>query len=51
MRPQGLAVAYLGALGRGRIAAVHIVHDTADIRPVFENESRRPSWHADQSGH
>lgn len=35
----------------GRIAALHIVYDTADVRPVFENETRRPSWHADQSGH
>jgi len=33
-----------------RIAALHIVYDTADVRPVFENETRRPSWHADQSG-
>ncbi|MGH3121569.1 MAG: hypothetical protein ACRDND_11180 [Streptosporangiaceae bacterium] len=34
-----------------RIAALHIVYDSADVRPVFENETRRPSWHADQSGH
>lgn len=33
-----------------RIAALHIVYDTADVRPVFENETRRPSWHAEQSG-
>ena len=33
-----------------RIAALHIVYDTADVRKVFENETRRPSWHADQSG-
>ncbi|HEX3388875.1 MAG TPA: nuclear transport factor 2 family protein [Streptosporangiaceae bacterium] len=35
----------------GRIAALHIVYDTADVRPVFENETRRPSWHAGESGH
>ncbi len=34
-----------------RIAALHIVYGTADVRPVFENETRRPSWPADQSGH
>jgi hypothetical protein len=34
-----------------RIAALHIVDDTADVRPVFENETRRPSWHAGQSRH
>jgi hypothetical protein len=34
----------------GRIAALHIVYDTADVRPVSENETRRPSWPADQSG-
>jgi hypothetical protein len=34
-----------------RIAALHIVYDTADVRPIFENETRRPSWPADQSGH
>jgi hypothetical protein len=34
-----------------RIAALHIVYDTVDVRPIFENETRRPSWHADQSGH
>jgi hypothetical protein len=49
--PQELAEAYLGALGRGDLAALHIVYDTVDVRPIFENETRRPSWHADQSGH
>jgi hypothetical protein len=33
-----------------RSAALHAVDGTADVRPVFENETRRPSWHADQSG-
>jgi len=33
-----------------RIAALHIVDDTADVRTFFENETRRPSWHAGQSG-
>ena len=32
-----------------RIAALHIVYDTAGVRTVFENETRRLSWHADQS--
>lgn len=34
-----------------RTAALHIVYDTADVRPIFENETRRPSWPADRSGH
>ena len=34
-----------------RIAVLHIVYDTADVRPIFENETRRPSWPAGQSGH
>jgi ketosteroid isomerase-like protein len=34
-----------------RIAALHIVYDTADVRPIFENETRRPSRPADQPGH
>jgi hypothetical protein len=34
-----------------RIAALHIVYDTADVRTLFENETRRPSWPADQPGH
>jgi hypothetical protein len=54
VRPQELAEAYLGALGRGdldALAGLHIVYDTADVRPIFENETRRPSWPADQSGH
>jgi hypothetical protein len=33
-----------------RIAALHIVDDTADVRTFFENETRRPFWHAGQSG-
>ena len=43
MTPQDLAA-------DDRIAALHIVYDTADVRTFFENETRRPSWHADQSG-
>jgi ketosteroid isomerase-like protein len=30
-----------------RIAALHIVYDTAHIRPVFEQETGRPSWRED----
>ena len=33
----------------GRIAALRIVYDTADVRPVFEQETGKPSWHADRS--
>jgi hypothetical protein len=28
----------------GRIAALRIVYDTADIRPIFEQETARHSW-------
>lgn len=31
-----------------RIVALHIVYDTADIRPVFEQETGRLSWHQDR---
>jgi hypothetical protein len=35
-----------------RIAALHIVYDTADVRPVFEQETGRLSWREDWStGH
>ncbi|MEP7022916.1 MAG: nuclear transport factor 2 family protein [Actinomycetota bacterium] len=29
----------------GLIAALHIVYDTADVRPVFERDTGKPSWH------
>ena len=32
----------------GRIAALRIVYDTADIRPVFEQETGRRSWRPGQ---
>ena len=32
----------------GHIAALRIVYDTADIRPIFEQETGRRSWQADQ---
>ena len=31
-----------------RIAALHIVYDTADVRPVFEQETGRLSWRGDR---
>jgi ketosteroid isomerase-like protein len=31
----------------GRIAALHIVYDTADVRPAFENDTGKLSWRAD----
>jgi hypothetical protein len=30
-----------------RIAALHIVYDTAGIRPSFERETGTPSWRED----
>ena len=35
----------------GRIGSLRIVYDTADIRPVFEQETGRRSWRAGQPGH
>jgi hypothetical protein len=32
----------------GRIAALRIIYDTSGIRPVFEEETRRRSWRAEQ---
>jgi hypothetical protein len=32
----------------GHIAALRIVYDTADIRPIFEQETGRRSWRAEQ---
>ena len=43
MTPRELAEAYLGALGRGDLDAMAGLFS--------DNETRRPSWHADQSGH
>jgi ketosteroid isomerase-like protein len=31
----------------GRIASLHIVYDTAQVRPAFEQETGRRSWCAD----
>jgi hypothetical protein len=31
-----------------RIAALHIVYDTARVRPLFEQEIGRSSWHEDR---
>jgi hypothetical protein len=31
----------------GRIASLHIVYDTAQVRPAFEQETGRRSWRAD----
>jgi hypothetical protein len=28
----------------GRIAALHIVYDTVDVRPAFEQDTGQPSW-------
>jgi hypothetical protein len=30
-----------------RIAALHIVYDTASVRPSFERETGTPSWRED----
>jgi hypothetical protein len=36
----------------GRIAGLHIVYDTAEIRPAFEQETGRLSWREDaHTGH
>jgi hypothetical protein len=32
----------------GHITALRIVYDTADIRPIFKQETRRRSWRAKQ---
>jgi ketosteroid isomerase-like protein len=32
----------------GRIAALHIVYDTADVRPAFEDDTGQLSWHPDR---
>ncbi len=29
----------------GRIASLHIVYDTAQVRPAFEQETGRQSWY------
>ena len=34
----------------GRIAALHIVYDTADVRPAFEKDTGQLSWHPDRPG-
>jgi ketosteroid isomerase-like protein len=31
----------------GRIASLHIVYDTAQVRPAFEQETGKQSWRAD----
>jgi ketosteroid isomerase-like protein len=31
----------------GRIARLHIIYDTAAVRPAFEQETGRPSWRED----
>jgi hypothetical protein len=31
----------------GRIASLHIVYDTAQVRPAFEQETGKRSWRAD----
>jgi SnoaL-like domain len=31
----------------GRIASLHIVYDTAQVRPAFEQETGRQSWYTD----
>jgi hypothetical protein len=31
-----------------RIAALHIVYDTAGVRTAFEQETGKPSWHQDE---
>jgi ketosteroid isomerase-like protein len=36
--------------GDGRIAAVRIVYDTASVRPVFEQQTSRRSWHGGWPG-
>ena len=41
MTAQELAEAYLGALGRGDLNA---------MAGLFSDGTRRPSWHAEQSG-
>ncbi len=30
----------------GRVAALHIVYDTADVRPAFEDDTGKLSWRA-----
>ena len=36
----------------GRIAGLHIVYDTAEVRPTFEQETGRLSWREDgHTGH
>jgi hypothetical protein len=51
--PQELAEAYLDALGRRDLDAMAgLFSDGAVVHsPLFENETRRPSWPADQPGH
>jgi ketosteroid isomerase-like protein len=33
-----------------RVAALHIVYDTADVRPAFEQDTGKPSWPGDRRG-
>lgn len=33
----------------GRIAELHLIYDTVDVRPAFEAETGRPSWRSRDS--
>ena len=37
-------------LAAGRIAALHIVYDTVDVRPAYEHDTGHPSWRPTPSG-
>ncbi|MDQ3643250.1 MAG: hypothetical protein M3450_17745 [Actinomycetota bacterium] len=43
-RPASFDVVDVTELADGRVAALHIVYDTVDVRPAYEQDTGRASW-------